>query len=295
MAHGVDIRKLDVYNNCAEAFQAFDTFTAPVKLSVLDQLTTKAFHHPAFALLKKSSMEPLLSQYAENSKMSYGLISFSAMVPIATVETIVHNSLKLSQKVMNSINPEEKSRLWNSVCLQPDTYIENKTIHVLEKFISSNNFKSSSFKDHPMHKLYEEYQKLLPHRHPESCPCHKHISEQEAASTTSSSALGQPASSTASYAKTPHFKNPYFPQPVTWPLENGATLGICFHPDWEAKPLLFTSNDNKIWDVEFPIGEEFKYVIVKDGKAQYEGGPNRCFFNLDDALRSRPEDERPRF
>src|SRR5579871_691353 len=159
MAHGVDIRNLDVYNNCADCVQALATVTdSTAKFSALDQLTTKGFQHFAFTILKNAGEDPSLSQHAENSSMKYGLSGW-AEASIATVDTIVNNSKELSRKVMESIKPEEKDRLY-SVCSKPDTYVQNKAIHALERFINSNIFKCSSFQDHPMHGIYEEYWKL---------------------------------------------------------------------------------------------------------------------------------------
>lgn len=313
MAHSVDmhnfvhIGNLDVYKNCDECVQALARVTDPeVKFSALDLLTTKAFRHHSFTQLEGLGRSLWLSQYAEDSAKRYGLDpqmgDHSPKYAIAVAEKIVHNCMRLSKEVMESINPAEKNRSY-SVCSEPDTYIANKAIHALEKFINASNFKSSAFEDHPMHSLYEKYWKLQDSKHLESCPCHKMISialntpdltvsPTSIAPSTSTSSSVQSASS-APYAKNPHFKKCYFTA-INWPLENGATLGICHPPYWEKQPLLFISNDNKVWDVELPIEEEFKYVIVKDGQVRYEKGSNR-YRTSDGSLHSTEADDLPRF
>jgi hypothetical protein len=45
----------------------------------------------------------------------------------------------------------------------------------------------------------------------------------------------------------------------------GNTLGICFEPEWDKQPLLFTHNGEG-WTCRVPVGKDCKFVIVQNGK-----------------------------
>jgi hypothetical protein len=45
----------------------------------------------------------------------------------------------------------------------------------------------------------------------------------------------------------------------------GNTLGICFEPEWDKQPLLFTHNGEG-WTGRVPVGKDCKFVIVQNGK-----------------------------
>ncbi len=53
-------------------------------------------------------------------------------------------------------------------------------------------------------------------------------------------------------------------------------LGICHEPSWIEQPVLFSPTE-KGWSGQIPVGIDFKFVIVENGKVnQWEIGLNRC-------------------
>ncbi len=67
----------------------------------------------------------------------------------------------------------------------------------------------------------------------------------------------------------------------TWVLKEdigpGNALAVCCDPDWDEKPLVFTRN-GKGWVGQVPVGKDFKFALLKNGKIfKWEDSYNRKF------------------
>ena len=109
-------------------------------------------------------------------------------------------------------------------------------------------------------------------------------------STTSSTTPASPSVDVAEPVQAPQTHS----VTIHCPLGDNQTLGICQDPEWEKKPISFTSSDHQNWKVELPRQHEFKYVIIEAGKdLVWETRGNRCL--KPDSSNSSSPDEAPRF